>query len=122
MVAMAEPWRHPDTGTYYLRRQIPKPLREESGGRQLWKRSLETKDAGVARRAFAAANAELEARFEAARAAIEERVLGTRLTAAQADAAVARASALHRGSRLDRFPLDVLAIFSSNLSESFPAL
>lgn len=105
MVTMAEPWRHPETGTYYLRRQIPKPLREEFGGRQLWKRSLETKDPGEARRVFASVNADLEARFEAARSAIAERAAGTRLDAAKADAAVARASALHRGSRLDRFPV-----------------
>ncbi|TXC71349.1 hypothetical protein FSB78_10655 [Sphingomonas ginsenosidivorax] len=63
MVTMAEPWRQPETGTYYRRRQIPKPLREEFGGRQLWKKSLATKDLGEARRAFAAANAELTARF-----------------------------------------------------------
>jgi len=105
MVAMAEPWRHPETGTYYLRRQIPKPLREEFGGRQLWKRSLDTKDPAEARRVFAALNAELERSFEAARAAIEERAAGTRLNRAQAEAALARASALHRGSRLDRFPV-----------------
>lgn len=104
MVAMAEPWRHPDTGTYYLRRQIPKPLRDEFGGRQLWKKSLETKDPGEARRVFTAANAELEARFAAARTAIAERSAGKKLTATQAEAALTRASALHRGSRLDRFP------------------
>ncbi len=103
MVAMAEPWRHPETGMYYLRRQIPKPLRAEFGGRQLWKRSLDTKDASEARRVFTAANAELEANFEAARKAIAERSTGTRLTAAQAEAALSRACALHRGSRLDRF-------------------
>ncbi|MGI4730860.1 MAG: DUF6538 domain-containing protein [Janthinobacterium lividum] len=105
MVAMAEPWRHPETGTYYLRRQIPKPLRGEFGGRQLWKRSLDTKDPGEARRVFAAVNAELEVTFEAARKAIAERAAGTRLTAAQAEAALSRACALHRGSRLDRFPV-----------------
>ncbi|WP_242153228.1 site-specific integrase [Sphingomonas sp. BAUL-RG-20F-R05-02] len=105
MVAMAEPWRHPETGTYYLRRQIPKPLREEFGGRQLWKRSLDTKDAAEARRVFAALNAELERRFEAARVAIEERAAGTKLTLPQAQAALARASALHRGSRFDRLPV-----------------
>ena len=52
MVAMAEPWRHPETGMYYLRRQIPKPLRDEFGGGQLWKRSLQTKDPVEARRTF----------------------------------------------------------------------
>ncbi|WP_457349196.1 DUF6538 domain-containing protein [Sphingomonas sp. UYP23] len=102
---MAEPWRHPETGTYYLRRQIPKPLREEFGGRQLWKRSLDTKDPGEARRVFAALNAELEANFEMARRAISERATGTRLTTTQAEAALSRACALHRGSRLDRFPV-----------------
>jgi hypothetical protein len=105
MVAMAEPWRHPETGTYYLRRQIPKALRAEFGGRQLWKRSLDTKDPGEARRNFTALNAELEVLFATARTAIAERAAGSRLTAAQADAAVARASSLHRGSRLDRFPV-----------------
>lgn len=60
MVTMATPWRHPETGTFYIRRQIPKPLRDEFGGRQLYKRSLDTKDPEGARRLFPALNAELE--------------------------------------------------------------
>lgn len=105
MVAMAEPWWHPETGTYYPRRQIPKHLREEFGGRQIWKRSLNTEAPAEARRTFAAVHAELETRFEGARTAIAARAASTRLTAAEAEAALTRASALHRGSRLDRFPV-----------------
>jgi hypothetical protein len=56
MVTMAAPCRHPDTGVYYLRRQTPKPLRGEFGGKQLWKRSLDTKDADEARRLFPSVN------------------------------------------------------------------
>ena len=44
MVQMATPWLHPDTGVYYLRRQIPKELRPAFGGKALEKQSLRTKD------------------------------------------------------------------------------
>lgn len=105
MVAMAEPWRHPETGTYYLRRQIPKPLRDELGGRQLWKRSLETKDAGVARSAFTAMNAELERLFGAAREAIAARSARDVLTPEAAAKVVARMAAVTTGSRYDGYPI-----------------
>lgn len=105
MVAMAEPWRHPETGTYYLRRQIPKPLRDEFGGKQLWKRSLDTKDPAEARTTFTAMNAELERLFAAARQAIAERAAGTVLTPALAADAVARIAAIRTGSRFDTFPV-----------------
>lgn len=105
MVTMATPWRHPRTGTYYLRRQIPSPLRGEFGGRQLWKRSLNTKDADEARRIFPARNSELEQQFERARAAVTKRFSASELTIDMAAATVARASARHKGSRFDRFPV-----------------
>lgn len=103
MVAMAEPWRHPETGTYYLRRQIPKPLRDEFGNKQLWKRSLETKDAGEARVAFTAANAELERMFAAARETIAERTAREVLTPETAAKAVARIAAVKTGSKYDGY-------------------
>ncbi len=105
MVMMATPWRHPKTGTYYLRRQIPLPLRGEFGGRQLWKRSLDTKNADEARRLFPALNSELEQLFERAREVIARRSSAARITVVSAAEAVARASARHRGSRFDRFPV-----------------
>ncbi|CAM3278287.1 DUF6538 domain-containing protein [Sphingomonas antarctica] len=105
MVAMAEPWRHPETGTYYLRRQIPKPLRSEFGGRQLWKRSLETRDSSEARTAFTVANAELERMFAAAREAIAERAARDVLTPQAAAKAVARIAAVKTGSKFDGYPV-----------------
>ena len=105
MVAMAEPWRHPETGTYYLRRQIPKTLRDEFGGKQLWKRSLETKDAGKARAAFTVMNAELERMFAAARDAIAERSAREVLTPKLAATAVARIAAINAGGKSDPYPV-----------------
>ena len=102
---MATPWRHPQTGTYYLRRQIPAPLRDEFGGRQLWKRSLETKDPDEARRMFATINAELETLFAQAREAIAQRAASSKLTAQTAADAVARIAETERGSRMERFPV-----------------
>ena len=102
---MATPWRHPQTGTYYLRRQIPAPLRDEFGGRQLWKRSLETKDPDEARRMFATINAELETLFAQAREAIAQRAASSKLTAQTAADAVARIAETERGSRVERFPV-----------------
>ena len=67
MVQMATPWIHPQTGVYYLRRQIPKALRPAFGGSALHKQSLRTKDIARAALLFTAANAELDRRFEEAR-------------------------------------------------------
>ena len=105
MVTMATPWRHPQTGVFYLRRQIPKPLREEFGGKTLVKRSLDTKDASDARRIFADANAELERRFAGARAAIAVRSAASQISDGVADRAVARISSIYRGTRFARFPV-----------------
>ena len=67
MVQMATPWIHPQTGVYYLRRQIPAALRPAFGGSALHKHSLRTKDVARAALLFTAANAELDRRFEEAR-------------------------------------------------------
>lgn len=67
MVDMAKPWKHPETGVYYLRRQIPQAIRAAFGDRQLHKASLSTKDAAQATVLFLQANAELELQFQAAR-------------------------------------------------------
>jgi hypothetical protein len=75
---MATPWRHPQTGAYYIRRQIPAALRPQLDGRALWKVGLGTKDPDEARRKFVVATAELEARFDDARKALAAR--GTRRT------------------------------------------
>jgi integrase len=67
VVQMASPWRHPQTGSYYLRRQIPEPLRPFFNGKSLWKASLRTKDPVQAAKDFPIANADLERRFAEAR-------------------------------------------------------
>lgn len=67
MVQMAMPWLHPETGTYYLRRQIPEDLRPAFDNKRLHKVSLRTKDPARAAILFATANGELEAAFEKAR-------------------------------------------------------
>lgn len=102
MVKMAEPYRHPETGVFYLRRQIPGPLRSEFGGRQLHKETLGTKDAREAGGKFTVANAELEKRFQAAAAIIAERAGRDTLTLERAKALLDRKLASARGKR---FPL-----------------
>lgn len=67
MVEIAKPWKHPDTGVYHLRRQVPAAIRAAFGDRQLYKVSLRTKDAQRATVMFLQANAELEIKFEQAR-------------------------------------------------------
>lgn len=67
MAHMAQPYRHPKTNVYYLRRQIPERLRPAFEGRALFQQSLKTKDFVRAAQLFATANAELERQFEAAR-------------------------------------------------------
>lgn len=67
MAQMAHPYRHPKTGVYYLRRQIPEKLRPAFDGKALFQQSLKTKDYVRAAQLFVAANAELERQFEVAR-------------------------------------------------------
>ncbi|KTW15616.1 hypothetical protein NS258_05070 [Sphingomonas sanguinis] len=68
---MATPWKHPSTGVYYLRRQIPEKLRPAFDGKALWKVSLGTKNGSEATVLFLQANAALEQRFEEARARLK---------------------------------------------------
>ena len=67
MAQMAQPWRHPKTGAYYLRRQIPENLRPAFGMRSVHKQSLRTKDFVRAAQLFIAVNAEFEQQLETAR-------------------------------------------------------
>ncbi|WP_343528892.1 DUF6538 domain-containing protein [Sphingomonas sp.] len=71
MALMATPWKHPSTGVYYLRRQIPEKLRPAFDGKALWKVSLGTKNGSEATVLFLQANAALEQRFEEARARLK---------------------------------------------------
>ncbi len=70
MALMATPWKHPATGFYYLRRQIPAKLRPAFDGKALWKVSLGTKSAAEANILFLQANAALEQQFEEIRGRI----------------------------------------------------
>jgi len=66
MSLMATPFKHPKTGIYYFRRQVPadiKPIIKKSE----WKKSLATKELSEARPRFAAASSECEEQFKAAR-------------------------------------------------------
>lgn len=67
MAQMATPWKHPASGTYYLRRQIPEALRPAFGNKTLYKVSLRTKNFAKAAQLFVEANAALEREFECAR-------------------------------------------------------
>lgn len=66
MSLMAQPWKHPQSGVYYFRREVPEPIRSVIGRRE-WKVSLRTKDLTQARLRFAAKSMECEETFSAAR-------------------------------------------------------
>ncbi len=72
---MITPWKHPQTGIYYLYKELPPHLRAEMGKRQV-RRSLKTRDPGEAKRLFVMAHAELEREMAAA----EERIAEQRKT------------------------------------------
>jgi hypothetical protein len=57
---MARPWKHPDSGIYYVRKAVPVSLRSLVG-RSIEKLSLRTKDPDEARARFADAVREIEA-------------------------------------------------------------
>jgi len=61
-LAMARPWKHPDTGIYWLRKRVPNDLRDAIGKREE-KRSLGTRNPDEAKRRHAAALAKLEAEW-----------------------------------------------------------
>lgn len=62
MVAMASPWRHPKTGVYWHRVDVPAALRPLLG-KTCIKKTLGTKDPGEAKRRFASIYAETLAQF-----------------------------------------------------------
>ncbi|WP_343628962.1 DUF6538 domain-containing protein [Roseateles sp.] len=63
---MADPFKHPDTGIYYIRRKVPRELREALG--REYKRSLGTRDLATAKGAFVLAWATSDQVFALARA------------------------------------------------------
>jgi integrase len=66
-LAMSRPWKHPNSGVYWLRRGVPEDLRALVGKREE-KRSLQTRDPGEAKRRHAEALAEIELRWANLRA------------------------------------------------------
>ncbi len=69
MAQMITPCKHPQTGIYYLYKELPPHLRGEMGRRQV-RRSLKTRDPAEAKRLFVLAHAELEQEMAAAEARI----------------------------------------------------
>ena len=63
---MSRPWKHPDSGVYWLRKAVPVDLRALVGKREE-KKSLGTRDPAEARRKYPQALAEVEARWESLR-------------------------------------------------------
>lgn len=66
MALIAQPFRHPDSGIYYLRRRVPDDLRQIIGKTEI-RRSLHTRNHQQAKAAFALAYAESERLFKDAR-------------------------------------------------------
>jgi integrase len=66
MALIAQPFRHPDSGIYYLRRRVPDDLRQIIGKTEI-RRSLNTRHYLQAKAAFAHAYAESERLFSDAR-------------------------------------------------------
>lgn len=66
MALIAQPFRHPDSGIYYLRRRVPDDLRKVIGKTEI-RRSLNTRHHKQAKAAFALAYAESERLFNDAR-------------------------------------------------------
>jgi hypothetical protein len=66
-LAMSRPWKHPNSGVYWLRKGVPEDLRTLVGKREE-KRSLQTRDPAEAKRRHAEALAEIESRWANLRA------------------------------------------------------
>lgn len=66
MALIAQPFRHPDSGIYYLRRRVPDDLRNIIGKTEI-RRSLNTRNHQQAKAAFAVAYADSERLFNDAR-------------------------------------------------------
>ncbi|MBH3338435.1 site-specific integrase [Pseudomonas mendocina] len=63
---MTKPWKHPRSGIFYLRREVPEDIRQIIGKRE-WKVSLRTRDFATARPRFASELIRCEDIFFAAR-------------------------------------------------------
>ena len=66
MSTMTKPWKHPQSGIFYFRREVPADIRKIIGRRE-WKVSLKTRDFSAARPRFASELARCEETFSAAR-------------------------------------------------------
>ncbi|PKM24428.1 MAG: hypothetical protein CVV09_16025 [Gammaproteobacteria bacterium HGW-Gammaproteobacteria-13] len=66
MTVMAQPWKHPVSGVFYFRREVPEDIRGLIGKRE-WKLSLKTKELVQARPRFAHESAKCEQVFLNAR-------------------------------------------------------
>ncbi|WP_422775627.1 DUF6538 domain-containing protein [Pseudomonas jessenii] len=66
MALIAQPFRHPDSGIYYLRRRVPDDIRQVIGKTEI-RRSLNTRNHQQAKAAFAIAYAESERFFHQVR-------------------------------------------------------
>lgn len=66
MALIAQPFRHPDSGIYYLRRRVPDDLRSTLGKTEI-RRSLHTRNHQQAKTAFALAYADSERLFDEVR-------------------------------------------------------
>jgi integrase len=78
---MAQPFKHPETGTYYIRRKVPHELRDALG--REYKRSLGTKDWTLAKSRFTTELARSEEAFSMARAQVQGLTLLTQADAEQ---------------------------------------
>jgi hypothetical protein len=78
---MAQPYKHPQSGIYQLRRKVPHGLREALG--REYKRSLDTRDANEAKARFVLAWAESDRAFALARAQITGEATYSRADARQ---------------------------------------
>jgi len=70
VLRMANPWKHPKTGVYYLRMRVPKDVQEFIGA-TLIKRSLHTKDKNEAKRLHGEAATALLQQWEMVRKGVQ---------------------------------------------------
>jgi integrase len=89
MVQMITPWKHPQTGIYYLYKELPPHLRGEMGRRQV-RRSLRTRDPVEAKRLFVQAHAELEREMAEAEARVAAQARADEISPERAIATVDR--------------------------------
>lgn len=66
MAIMAQPWKHPQNGIFYFRREVPEDIRKLIGKRE-WKVSLKTRNLPEARLRFIGEAQRCEEAFTAAR-------------------------------------------------------